>query len=245
VPPSTRRGTTTGTDTLCGMTTNTVGTTGPPDASQRRAARVVGLLYLLLMASGVFAQIYVPGSLPGTATVPDDAAGSVAAIADSEGLLRLGVAVETLTFAGDVVLAVAYLILLRPISRGLALLGAFWRLAQVAILTSYNVTNIVVLQLLSATQDGRAFTAEQVSMLAWVATSSHAIGYAIGFVFLGLGSAVFSYLLFRSKYIPRLFGAFGMFAFPDATPIVNPALFVPMFLFEVGTGLWLLIRGVR
>ncbi|WP_422774157.1 hypothetical protein ACN28C_15540 [Plantactinospora sp. WMMC1484] len=42
------------------MTTNTVQTTYPVDAAQRRAARVVGFLYLFLMAVGVFAQLYVP-----------------------------------------------------------------------------------------------------------------------------------------------------------------------------------------
>jgi hypothetical protein len=81
---------------------------------------------------------------------------------------------------------------------------------------------------------------------------------AIGFVFLGLGSVVFSYLLFRSRYVPRWLAAWGIFssavlaggslvtiAFPEATSVVNPALFVPMFIFEVTTGLWLLIRGVR
>jgi hypothetical protein len=40
-------------------------TTYPVDLSQRRAAKVIGVLYLLLMATGVFAQIYVPGHFPG------------------------------------------------------------------------------------------------------------------------------------------------------------------------------------
>lgn len=233
------------------MTTNTM---YPVDASQRRAARVVGLLYLLLMAAGVFAQIYAPGSLPGSAPTAGDAADRVREIADDAQLLRLAAAVETLTFAGDAVLAVAYYVLLRPVSTGLAMLGAFWRLAQVAILTAYTLCTIVVVELAT----GQGFTTDQVAALAWLTTSAHNVGYSIGFVFLGLGSMVFSYLLFKSRYVPRPLAALGVFAsaalaggslvtiaFPEATPVVNPALFVPMFIFEVGTGLWLLIRGVR
>jgi hypothetical protein len=235
------------------MTTTTARTVPAPDASQRRAARVVGFLYLFLMATGAFAQIYVPGQLPGSGS---GAAG--AELVDSARLLRLGTAVDLLTNAGDAVLAAAYFVLLRPVSQGLAALGAFWRLVQVAIIAGYTLTNIVALQLLSGADEVRALTADQAEALAWVALSSHTIGYSLGLVFLGLGSTVFCYLLFRSRYIPRRLAAFGVFSslvltagsliiivFPGATAVVNPALYVPMFFFEVGTGLWLLIRGVR
>lgn len=236
------------------MTTNTVDTTYPVDASQRRAARVVGFLYLFLMAVGVFAQIYVPGNLPGGET--GDATDTARAIIDSERLFRLSIVGDLICFAGDAALAVAYYVLLRPVNRNLAMLGAFWRLAQAAILAAFTLCTVVALQLLSGEDEVRALTTDQAAALAWVATSAHAVGYTIGFVFLGLGSAVFSYLLFRSRYVPRRLAALGIvaslllaagsvvtIAFPEATPVVNPAMFVPMFIFEVTTGLWLLIRG--
>jgi hypothetical protein len=223
--------------------------------SQRRAAKVVGFLYLFLMVTGAFAQIYVPGNVPGGS--PDSGSGA-GPLVESAGLLRLGTAVDLLTNAGDAVLAVAYYVLLRPISQGLALLGAFWRLAQVAIISAYTLTTIIALQLVSGADEVRALSTDQAAALAWVMTSSHTIGYSLGFVFLGLGSTVFAYLLFWSGYIPRALAALGVLAsilltagslivivFPEATEIVNPALYVPMFFFEVGTGLWLLIRGVR
>jgi hypothetical protein len=229
---------------LHGMTINTM------DASQRRAARVVGCMYLLLMATGVFAQIYAPGSLPGS----DAEAGGVRDVAEHARLMRLGAAVETLTFAGDAVLAVAYYVLLRPVSQGLAMLGAFWRLAQVSILTAYTLCTVVVVQVATS----RSLSTEQASALVWLLTDAHNVGYAIGFVFMGLGSAVFAYLLLRSRYVPRWLAGLGVvastllaaggaitIAFPEATSAVNPAMFAPMFVFEVTTGLLLLIRGAR
>ncbi|MEJ3745356.1 DUF4386 domain-containing protein [Actinomycetes bacterium KLBMP 9797] len=212
------------------------------DFTQRRAARVVGFLYLFLMAVGLFAQVYVPASV----TVAGDAAATARAIVDAERLYRLSIVGEMICFAGDTVLAVAFYVLLRPVGRHLAMLGAFFRLAQVAILTAFTLCGVVVLQLLSGADETRALTADQSAALAWVVTSAHGLGYQIGFAFLGLGSAVFSYLLFRSGYVPRLLAGWGVFAsaaltvgsvlmiaVPETAPIVNPALFVPIFIFEV------------
>jgi hypothetical protein len=236
------------------MTTNTV---YPVDASQRRAARVVGLLYLLLMAAGLFAQIYVPGTLPGDAHTPVDPTAAAREMTHSAGLYRVGAAVDLLTTVGDAVVAAAYCVLLRPVGRGLVALGAFWRLAQVAILGAYTLANIVALQLIGGADEVRALDPDLAAALAWVILSSHTIGYSFGLVFLGLGSTVFSYLLYRSRYVPRPLAVLGivgstllaggslvLIVVPEATGVVDPALYVPMFFFEVVTGLWLLIRGV-
>ena len=240
------------------MTITTADAVPPADAAQRRAARVVGFLYLLLMTTGIFAQIIVPGSLPGDGAEPGRLADTAGQIVADARLFRLGAAVDLLTNAGDVALAVAYFVLLRPVSPALAALGASWRVAQAAIIGGYSLTNIVVLQVLSGTAQTQALTQAQAAALAWVATSAHTIGYSFGIVLMGLGSAVFSLLLFRSRYVPRPLAALGVFAsglmtagslvlivFPEAALVVNPGLYVPMFCFEVATGLWLLIRGVR
>ncbi|MEV4135801.1 DUF4386 domain-containing protein [Dactylosporangium sp. NPDC049742] len=232
-------------------TVETTETTQPVDTAQRRAARVIGALYLVLMAAGVFAQIYVPGTFPGA----DDTAQR---FLDHERLLRVGAAVDLLCDVGDAALAVAYFVLLRKISWPLAALGAFWRLAQVAVLAAYTLTNTVVLQLVSGGDEVRALDPDQAAALAWVATSAHAVGYSIGLVFLGLGSTVFAYLLYRSRYVPRWLAGLGVaasallaagslvtIAFPEATAVVNPALYAPMFVFEMTTGVLLLVRGVR
>jgi hypothetical protein len=225
------------------MTATPTGRAGPQriTSEQRTAARVIGVLYLVLMASGMVAQVLAPTGLDG---------GADEILAD-ERLLRVGVAVEVLTFAGDAALAVAYYTLLRAVSRPFALLGAFLRLAQVAVLTAYSLANVVVLELLTSGTDGAG-------ALARVTVDAHEAGYAIGFTLLGLGSAVFAALLYRSRYVPRPLAGFGVgasallalgslttVAFPETVDVVNPALYVPMFLFEVGTGLWLLVRGVR
>ena len=45
-------------------------------------------------------------------------------------------------------------------------------------------------------------------------------GYRIGGVFFGLASIVFAYLWFKSRYVPRILAALGIFA--SLVPVVVP-----------------------
>ena len=79
-------------------------------------------------------------------------------------------------------------------------------------------------------------------------------------VFLGLDMMVFSYLFFKSKYIPRILAGFGILSFAlifihalmfilapkYATMPINQVIFwAPSGLFEIMIGIWLLSKGVK
>jgi hypothetical protein len=75
-------------------------------------------------------------------------------------------------------------------------------------------------------------------------------------VFLCLGTLVFCYLLFRSRYVPRALAAYGIVSFAIllvgalvrllAPGYAEAALlsYAPGILFELGIGAWLLLQGV-
>ena len=79
----------------------------------------------------------------------------------------------------------------------------------------------------------------------------------VGFILLGLGSAVFAYLLLKSRYIPKALAVWEIFsslvlAIATLAFIVFPgfgimglAYMMPMGIYEVGLGLWLLVKGIR
>jgi uncharacterized protein DUF4386 len=226
----------------------------PIEPEQRSAARVVGVLYLVLMVTGVFAEFYARGR----AIVPGDAVQTARNIAASERLFRLGIVSDLVTFAGGIALVWALYVVLRPVDRNLALLGAFWRLAECSVLAVITVNDFAALRLLGGAEYLRAVDETQLQVLARVFLGVQSDGYRIGIVLFGLGSAVFGYLWFRSRYIPRWLAAWGIFAallvavvtltvmvFPALTPVVTPFYYAPIFLFEVGLGLWLLTRGIR
>jgi hypothetical protein len=227
------------------------------EPAQRTAARVVGLLYLFLMVTGlfgIFTAIYVRGQL----LVPGDAVLTASNLAASERLLRFGAVSNIITFGGDIALVVALYVVLQPIDRNLALLAAFWRLAESAILAVTTFNELAAVQLMSGAPYLRAFDTQQLLALARSAVNAEAEGYLVGIVFLGLGSTLFSYLWLRSRYIPRALAALGIFAsllvvtvnlvilvFPDVARVAIPLNFAPLAIFEVTTGIWLLARGIQ
>jgi hypothetical protein len=222
-------------------------------AEQRTAAKVAGCIYLVAMATSMFAELYLRGSL----IVPRDAVQTALNITAAERFFRISSVVHLLTFASDAMLAVALYTILKPINRSVALLAAFWRLADCAILSVAVLNDFAALRFLAGTEYLRAFNPGQLQVLARVFLSIGAAGYQLGFVFLGLGSAVFSYLWLKSHYIPRALAAWGIFAslvlalitvailiFPRLGAI-GLSYMAPMFFYEVGLGLWLLVKGLR
>ena len=83
--------------------------------------------------------------------------------------------------------------------------------------------------------------------------------YYVGLPFWGLASTVCSYLWLKSRYVPRALAAFGVLSsawcvicaftfivFPHFSATVNASWFdVPMVLFEMALGFWLLFKGLR
>jgi hypothetical protein len=176
----------------------------------------------------------------------------------SERLFRLGIVSNLITFASVVVLVWALYVVFKPFNRNVALLAAFWRLAESAIFALIPLNDFVTLRLLSGDDDLRAFDAPQLQALAYTFVEVHDAGYLIGLVFFGLGSTVFAYLWFTSRYIPRALAGLGLFssllvaivtpavtAIPSLGAIVIPLYFAPIFIFEVALGFWLLLRGIQ
>lgn len=225
------------------------------EPSQRTAARIVGLAYLLALPPGVFAELFVLGRL----IVHDDAAQTARNILAHERLFRLGIASNLGVFALDVVLITALYVTLRPVHRGLALLALLWRLIETMTLVSTTFNDFTVLRVLGGAAYLRAFGTEPLQALARLAISAHGATYNVGLFFAGLGSSVFCWLWFKSAYMPRLLAAWGVFAsalmgacaltfivFPEVANVVTIGYFGgPIFAFELTAGAWLLFRGIR
>jgi len=175
----------------------------------------------------------------------------------SEQLFRLSIAGDLITYILVMVLTWAFYVLLRPVNRHLALLGAFFRLSELAVLCIATVNSLVVLRMLSGALYLKTFDVNQVHSLVMLAYHAQGLGMSVGFVLLGLGSAVFAYLLLRSGYVPKGLAILGVFsslllALGSLAIIVFPGLGVigmsymmPMGLYEVGLGFWLLIKGIK
>jgi hypothetical protein len=229
-------------------------TTSSIDESQRKAARVVGFCYLFANALGVFAVSYVRGHL----IVPNDVARTAENIMEHERLFRLGIASYVLCMLSDAALLTALYVVLKRVNQNLALFAACLRLVETVIGVAATLTSFDVLRVLSGAKDLQAFRTDQLQALARIPVSAFGAGINTSFVFLGLGSAVFGYLWFKSGYIPRALAALGIFGslllatgsfafiiFPELADWAEPAYFAPLGVFEVTMGFWLLLKELR
>ena len=132
------------------------------DPAQRTAAKVAGFLYLFTLVTANFAEFYARGRL----IVSSDAAQTASNITASERLFRLGTVSDLITFAAVVVLVWALYVVLEPINRKVALLAAFWRIAECSIFAVIMLNDLATLRLLSGADYQRAFDARQLQALA-------------------------------------------------------------------------------
>jgi Domain of unknown function (DUF4386) len=222
-------------------------------SSQSKAARIAGLLYLVAMATGLFAEFYV--HFPSTLIVSGDAPKTAGNIMANEQLYRIGIANNIITFAIDVALIWALYVLLRPVSRNLALLAVFFRMVETTIACIAIIDSYVAMQLVSDADYLKVFDANQIQVLS-VLHDTYALTFVVVAIFLGLGSTIFNYLLFKSRYIPKVLAAWGIFAsllllmsqftiiiFPAVEKTIIPAFYGPIAIDEIALGFWLLIKG--
>src|SRR3954454_18675261 len=131
--------------------------------SLKKAARLAGLLYLIAMATGLFAEFYV--RFPSTLIVSGDVAKTAANIIANERLYRIGIANNIITFAIDVALIWALYILLKPVDRHLALLAVFFRLVETTIACFAIIHSYVAMEFISDADQLKAFNSNQLQAL--------------------------------------------------------------------------------
>ena len=158
----------------------------------------------------------------------------------------------------DILLATALYALLKPVNANLALLGTFWRLGNAFMIAVGVVVSLVALDLLRDTHYLTAFRIEQMQAEARQFLDIHGTAAEIGLILFGLGAAIHAYLLYKSRYIPRILSGlyfimageivvscFLILIFPALDAVIDPWFILPDFVVEFAAGLWLLIRGAK
>ena len=229
-------------------------TTRTAETSPLIYARLTGLLLLLLVVVGPFSQLYVPSTL----IVPGDATATADNIRASESLFLSGIVGQSIVFLTEIVLTVLLYVLLRPVSRTLALVAAFARLAMTVVMGINLLPYFIALLLLSGAGYLTVFEPAQSDALALLFLNAHQYVVYIWEIFLGLHLLVLSYLVFKSGYFPRILGVllvlpalgylihgYGSFLFPNYEEIFAGVVGVSAVIGELPFFLWLLIKGVN
>jgi len=225
-----------------------------PEDSQRLAARIAGFTLLLLIFSGMLSTfVFHPQLL-----VEGNPAATLQNILNHDRIYRISIAMGIVMFNCDIALAVALYALLKPTNGPLALLGTIWRSANAIVLGSSVGLSLVILELPRAPAYLAALPAPQ--MMAVVKLLSAVAGHSssIGLIFFCLGAGVHSWLLFKSRYIPRILSGFYLFCcvemltfcflfliFPALNATIGWWFVFPDFFAELFTALWLAFKGAN
>jgi len=176
------------------------------DASPRLQARITGVLSLLTILTGVFAQGFVSNRL----VVDGDAVATATNILAHRGLFQWGFAVYLIEMACNIAMTALFYDLLKPAGRSVSLVAAFLGLAGCVIKTFSRVFFIVPLFVLGGAHFLSVFSTGQLQALALLSFKVNDRGAQMALVFFGFYALLTGYLIIRSTFLPRILGVLSV-----------------------------------
>ena len=222
-----------------------------PAFSPMRYARAAGVLYLIVIVGGIYAELVVRGGL-----IVADPALTARNILGNELTFRLGFVAQLVPLLCNMLLAVIFYELLKVVNRRVAMLVVLFSLVGSAVEAATLLTHYAPLVILKkGTELG--LDPRMLQAHAYMALQLQSIGFAIALTFFGGTCLARGYLIYKSGFWPRFIGiflalegvaylvnSFANFLAPGKAREFFAALLV-MGLAEIVLCLWLLIRGVN
>lgn len=222
--------------------------------SPQTYARIGGLLYLIIIVIGFLGEVAVRGKL----VVSGDPAATAERIRAAEFLWRLGIAGELVLLVCAVALLLILYVLLRPVSRELALLAVFFNLVSIAVEAASTLSLVATLFPLANASYLKVLDPNQLHALVYLPIRSWEHGFGVSLIFFGCFCLVVGYLIFKSGYLPKVVGilmqlaglsylvnSFALILSPPLANRLSPAILLPALVGELSLCLWLLLKGVN
>lgn len=223
--------------------------------SNKKIARIAGLLYLVVVLTGIFSLMYVPNQL----IVRDDAAMTFQNIVVNETLFRLGIVSSLICYVFFLFLPLALYKLLKHVDENYAKLMVILVIVSVPISFLNMENKYAVLSLISGKNYLSVFTNQELHAQVLFYLSQYDKGILIVQIFWGLWLFPFGYLAFKSGILPKILGILlmiGCFGYlinflgyslmADYSKLgIASYISLPASLGEIGMCLWLLIMGAK
>src|SRR5215468_988704 len=225
------------------------------DNAQRTAAKVAGVAGLLAFVLVVFGNYVLLNPLIVSRNAVDTARNILA----HQTQFRIALTCFVAYGIGSIVLLSALYVILAPVSNGLALTGALFRLVFAILWLIAPLNSLAALRLLGDAAYLKVIEPDRLQALARIQLAGSFDDYYVGLPFFGLAATVCAWLWLKSNYIPKglailgvissawcVLCAFLFLVFPDFNKIVNDYIFdSPMALFELVLSVWLLFKGLQ
>jgi hypothetical protein len=172
------------------------------DLTQRRAAVVAGLAYVVITVLALYANFAVFERL----TESDDAAATFGDIVDHEALYHSAVAAFVVVFIADIVVAWGLYVFFRRTNPELSLLTAWLRLVYVGIACAATLHLLVVGQLIDDSGYATAIESGDRQAQVMLALDSYTYGWSIGLVVFGAHLLLLGFVMVKSVDAPSVLG---------------------------------------
>jgi hypothetical protein len=217
------------------------------ELSQRKAARVAGVLYLMVWLFVLIAAVffYANISVPGEAIAPDLAS------------FRIGFVSDLIHHTCFLLLSWALYVLFKEVNKNLALIFVLCVLVSVAIQCINTLNIFTAVKMLSNPNHSELFDADQLHALSLFYLDLHQNGVHTAQMFFGLWLLPLGYLVYKSGYVSRILGillmigcfgylidVFQYFLLPGYEVITYPGLAVAT-ISEFSLMGWLLWKGAK
>ena len=221
--------------------------------SKKKMARVSGLLYLIIVLTGIFSLMYVPGKL----IVHGDASATAKNILASQLLFRANILNSLVSPTVFLFLALALYLLLKEVNHLLSVLMVILVMIQIPIAFIDVLNQLAALELVRGADFLSVFSNGQREVLALLFLRINDQGTIASELFWGLWLFPLGLLVYRSGFLPKFLGAWLIingFAYvatcfvglllPQYLGVTNKIAF-PLLLGEVAFMLWLLVMGAK
>lgn len=221
--------------------------------SLKKTARIAGLLYLLLVITGVYGIFFVSTQI----IVLGDTVTTAQNILSNEFLFRTGIINDIISNTIFVFLALTLYHLFKQVNERQAKLMLVLVLVQIPavfIMEAFNITSLMIFK----DEILKTFQLSQRQDFAMLFLRINNYGTLTLEMFWGLWLMPFGLLVYKSGFIPRIFGILLIIAgiayindssvailFPDYSQFFNKPTLLLVAIGEISITLWFLIKGVK
>jgi len=218
--------------------------------------KYAGFMFIFAFIGPTLNFAFTQSKLVDTASIINSANNVLA----NQMLFRIGITIELFLAFCLTVLALLLYTILKSINKNLALLALLLKFLEAAVVVAVVLISFITLQMLNESSALTVFSIDQLKVPLGFIVNAHTSLYSVPMVFLGLDMMIFSYLFYKSKYIPKILAIFGIISFAlifvhSIMYIITPGLastqaiqgifYAPSGIFELVIGTWLLSKGIK
>ncbi len=222
--------------------------------SNKKMGRFAGLLFLILVITGVFAEFFVRQKL----YVVNDPTATTQNIIENQWLFRLGYVSDLVMSTMFFVYGYVLYLIFKSVHKNISLFLLLCTVISVAMFCQNSLNQFSALELVTNADYSKTYTQEQLQVLSMFFQNIHIKGYYVNQIFFGLYLLPLGYMIIKSGIVPKIIGVFLVlgfigdmidfvvyFLFPNVESVLLSNITIPADIGEISLCLWLLVMGVR